>query len=47
MMMARLVKEKKLTDENFRVGLTKVFFKVSSSGYKLSQLLSESVITFL
>jgi len=26
-MMARLVKEKKLTDENFKVGLTKVFFK--------------------
>ncbi|KAK6046880.1 myosin head [Cooperia oncophora] len=26
-MLARLVKEKKLTDENFRVGLTKVFFK--------------------
>lgn len=26
-MMARLVKEKKLTDEDFKVGLTKVFFK--------------------
>ena len=26
-MLARLVKEKKLTDENFKVGLTKVFFK--------------------
>ncbi|CAJ0583983.1 unnamed protein product, partial [Mesorhabditis spiculigera] len=26
-MLARIVKEKKLTDENFRVGLTKVFFK--------------------
>uniref|UniRef100_A0A158PAE5 Myosin head n=1 Tax=Angiostrongylus cantonensis TaxID=6313 RepID=A0A158PAE5_ANGCA len=32
-MLARLVKEKKLTDENFRVGYTKVFFKAGIVAY--------------
>lgn len=27
-MLDRLVKEKKLLEDNFRVGITKVFFKV-------------------
>ena len=29
-MMSRLVNEGSLTEENFRIGLTKVFFKASS-----------------
>ena len=34
-MMARLVKQKDLQDEMFRIGLTKVFFKAGVVGERL------------